>query len=139
MRVCLVLMAFAMTGYGQSYDLVLANGRVMDPESNLDAVRHVGIREGKFSAVSALPLEGKAIVDVKGLVVAPGFIDLHAHGQRPENYRYQARDGVTTALEMEIGVNPVAPWYAEREGKALINYGATSGHVPAYMRALHDT
>ncbi len=123
----------------QSYDIVLQNGRVMDPESGLDGVRSVGIRAGKIAAISGTPLKGNTEVDAKGLVIAPGFIDLHAHGQKPENYRFQARDGVTTALELEIGVSPVAPWYAEREGHALINYGASSGHVGSYMRVLRDT
>src|SRR5688500_16438625 len=85
-----------------NFDMVLANGRVMDPESNLAAVRYVGIRGGKIAAISTRPLRGRTVVDVKGLVVAPGFIDLHAHGQNDENNRYQARDGVTTALEMEV-------------------------------------
>src|SRR6202790_554264 len=123
----------------QQYDIVLANGRVMDPESNLDAVRYVGIREGKIAAVSESPLQGRAVVDVRGLVVTAGFIDLHSHGQTAENYGYKARDGVTTALEMEVGVNPVAVWYAAREGRALINFGATSGHIPARMAVMHDT
>src|SRR6266851_2351485 len=123
----------------QQYDLVLANGRVLDPESGLDAVRNIGIRGSQIAAVSVSPLQGKTVVDVKGLVVAPGFIDLHSHGQTPENYRYKARDGVTTALEMEVGVSPVASWYAEREGKALVNYGATAGHIPAALRVLRDT
>jgi dihydroorotase len=79
------------------------------------------------------------VIDATGLVVAPGFIDLHSHGQTPENYRFKARDGVTTALEMEVGVSPVAPWYAAREGKALINFGATSGHIPARMAVMHDS
>src|SRR6266581_2584951 len=82
----------------QPYDVVLANGRVIDPESNLDAVRHVGIRGGRIAAVSSSPLEGRTVVDVKGLVVTAGFIDLHSHGQTPENYAFKARDGVTTAL-----------------------------------------
>jgi len=123
----------------QPYDIVLANGRVMDPETNLDAIRHVGIRAGRIAAVSASPLEGRTVVDVKGLVVTAGFIDLHSHGQTPENYRFKARDGVTTALELEVGVNPVAEWYAAREGHALINFGATSGHIPARMAIMHDT
>ena len=121
------------------FDLVLANGRVMDPESNLDAVRYVGIREGKIAAISTRPLSGRTVIDVKGLVIAPGFIDLHSHGQDDENYRYKARDGVTTALEMEVGVSPVAAWYAGREGKALINFGATVGHIPAKMAVMKDT
>jgi len=112
---------------------------VIDPESGLDAIRHVGIRGLAIAAVSASPLQGKTVVDAKGLVVAPGFIDLHSHGQTPENYLLKARDGVTTALEMEVGISPVASWYAAREGKALVNYGATVGHIPAVMRVLRDT
>ncbi len=123
----------------QQYDTVLANGRVIDPASNLDAVRFIGIRGDKIAAVSVTPLQGRTVVDVKGLVVAPGFIDLHSHGQTPENYAFKARDGVTTALEMEVGVNPVASWYAAREGRSLVNFGATSGHIPARMAVLHDT
>src|ERR1700694_4233424 len=94
----------------QTYDLVVAGGRVLDPASNLDAVRHIGIRAGKIAAISATPPQGRETLDAAGLTVAPGFIDLHSHGQTPENYRFKARDGVTTALEMEIGVNPVAAW-----------------------------
>ncbi len=124
---------------GQDFDLVIANGRVMDPATNLDAVRHVGVRAGKIAAVSASPLRGRTTIDAQSLVVAPGFIDLHSHGQTPENYRFKARDGVTTALEMEVGVSPVSGWYREREGKALINFGATSGELPARMAVLHDT
>ncbi len=122
-----------------AFDIVLANGRVMDPESNTDAVRNIGIRNGKIAAVSSRPLRGRTEIDAKGLVVAPGFIDLHAHGMDDENHRYQARDGVTTALEMEVGASPVAAWYAAREGKALINFGATVGHIPAKMAVMKDT
>ena len=120
------------------YDLVVANGRVIDPESKLDAVRHLGIRGGKIVAVSAAPLSGKATIDARGLVVAPGFIDLHVHGQDDENYRIYAQDGVTTALELELGVGDVPKFYADRSGKALINYGASIGHIKARMAVLHD-
>jgi N-acyl-D-aspartate/D-glutamate deacylase len=138
MRIFLGLMAVSALS-AQQFDLVLANGRVMDPATGVDAVRHVGIRQGRIAAVSTSPLQGKTVLDVKGLVVAPGFIDLHSHGQTPENYRFKARDGVTTALELEVGVSPVPSWYAEREGRALINYGASVGHIPARMAVLHDS
>lgn len=121
------------------FDIVLANGRVMDPESGLDAIRHIGIRGNKIAAISTKPLKGKTVIDAKGMVVTAGFIDLHSHGQDDENYRYKARDGVTTALEMEVGASPIAAWYAEREGKSLINFGATVGHVPAKMIVMKDT
>ena len=132
-------MLWAGLASAQQYDIVLANGRVLDPATNLDAVRYVGIQAGKIAAVSETPLSGRTVVDAKGLVVAPGFIDLHSHGQTPENYRYKARDGVTTALELEVGVSPVREWYAAREGKALVNFGATSGHIPARMAVMHDS
>lgn len=124
---------------GEQYDLVLVGGRVLDPETALDAQRNVGIRDGRIAAVTVEPLAARETLAVSGLVVAPGFIDLHAHGQDSESYRYYAHDGVTTALELEIGTYPVAPWYAERDGRALINYGVSAGHVGA-RRALiaHD-
>ena len=120
------------------YDLVIANGHVMDPESGLDAVRNVGITEGKIRAIAVEPLKGKTVLDAKGLVVAPGFIDLHEHAQEPRNYQFQAHDGVTTALELEVGTDDVDAWYAKREGKALINFGVSAGHIPVRMKVMHD-
>ncbi len=139
MKLTMALFTLVAPLLAQTYDIVLANGRVMDPESNLNAVRYVGIRGGRIAAVSASPLEGRTVVDVKGQVITAGFIDLHSHGQTPENYAFKARDGVTTALEMEAGVSPVTQWYAAREGRSLINFGATSGHIPARMAVFHDS
>jgi N-acyl-D-aspartate/D-glutamate deacylase len=135
----LLLLAVAWVACAQPYDIVINRGRVIDPESGLDAIRYVGIRGAVIAAVSRTPLKGKREVDASGNVVAPGFIDLHQHGQDDENYRLKARDGCTTALELEIGVCPVAPWYAAREGKALVNFGASVGHVGARMIVMHDT
>ena len=120
------------------YDLVLAGGRVMDPASGLDAVRHVGIRGSQIAAVSATPLTGKTIIDVSGLVVAPGFIDPHSHAQSLEGNQFQARDGVTTALELESGAMPMGDWYRSREGQALQNYGATVGHISSRIAVMHE-
>ncbi len=120
------------------YDLVVLNGRVMDPESELDAVRNVGVRDGAIAALTPDAAEGRDTLDATGLVVAPGFIDLHAHGQDSVSQRLQALDGVTTALEMEVGVHPVAPWYASREGRSLIHYGATVSHPNARAKLLLD-
>ena len=140
--VLLSLVALAphgLTTQTEPFDLVLAGGRVLDPETALDATRNVGIREGRIAAVTVEPLVARETLDVHGLVVAPGFIDLHAHGQDSESYRYYAHDGVTTALELELGTYPVVPWYAARERRSLINYGVSVGHVGA-RRALitHD-
>ena len=112
-------------------DLLITGGRVMDPESGLDAVGNVAIRDGVIVAVSDGTPPARETLDASGLVVAPGFIDLHAHGQDAASRRYQARDGVTTALELEIGVFPVDAWYAAHEGRALINFGASVSHQGA--------
>ena len=122
----------------ETYDLVIANGRVMDPESGLDGVRNVGIRDGEIAAIASSPLEGKQTIDAKGLVVAPGFIDLHEHGQEPKNYQFQAHDGVSTSLELEAGTADVDQWYAQREGKSLINFGVSAGHIPVRMKVMKD-
>ncbi len=123
---------------GPDYDMVIANGRVMDPESGLDEVRNVGISGGEVRALEPGPLSGRETVDATGLVVAPGFIDLHSHGQDRENYLVQASDGVTTALELEVGTLDVDAWYGAREGSAAINFGASVGHIPARMKVLAD-
>ena len=95
------------------FDLVVTGGRVVDPASGLDAVRHLGVRDGRIAAISETPLEGAATIEATGLVVVPGFIDLHAHGQDDENYRLFAQMGVTTVLELEVGTGDVDAWYAE--------------------------
>ncbi len=121
------------------YDVALLNGRVMDPESGLDAIRNVGVYGGKIAVITPEAIRGRSTIDARGLVVAPGFIDLHSHGQDEENYRYKAMDGVTSALELEVGVGDVDGWYAAREGKALINFGASAGHIPARIALFHDS
>src|SRR5687768_6831747 len=110
----------------------------MDPASGLDAVRHVGIRAGRIAAVSTSPLTGRRVIDATNLVVAPGFIDLHEHGQQEESYRMMVRDGVTSAFELEVGTGDVAAWYAVREGGQIVNYGVSVGHIPARMKVLGD-
>lgn len=120
-------------------DVVITGGRVIDPASGLDAVRTVGIRDGRVVSIThglRVP-RARDTVNARGLVVAPGFIDLHAHGQDSLNHAFQAHDGVTTALELEIGTYPIAPWYAAREGNSLINFGCSVGHIGA-RRAMLD-
>ncbi len=119
--------ALAQDRSGATYDLVIVNGRVIDPQNGLDAVRNVGVRGNRIAAIATGPLKGTTTIDAKGLVVAPGFIDLHAHGQQMAAARMQAFDGVTTALELESGVLPVAAAYDQmaREGRP-INYGVSA-------------
>src|SRR5271155_4062680 len=115
----------------QQYELVLEGGRVMDPETGLDAVRNVGIRDGKIVRISSEVLSGRRVIHAGGLVVAPGFIDLHQHGQEMESQRVKALDGGTTALELEIGAPDVAQFRKAKEGQSLIHYGPPASHVAA--------
>src|SRR5580704_13422700 len=120
-----------LLAFSQTYDLVIDGGRVVDPETGLDAVRNVGITQGKIVRVSADTLDGKRVISARGLVVVPGFIDLHQHDQDLESQRVKAMDGVTTALEMEIGKPDVAAFLESKQGRSLINYGTAASHVAA--------
>ncbi|SVC61271.1 uncharacterized protein METZ01_LOCUS314125, partial [marine metagenome] len=95
-------------------DLVISGSRIMDPESGLDAVMNLGIKEGRIEVITDQDLSGKNFIDGSGLVLAPGFIDLHEHAQSDEGYRLMVRDGVTTALELEVGTRDVSGWYDQR-------------------------
>src|SRR5438046_4467353 len=117
--------------FAQQCDLVLEGGRVMDPETGLDAKRNVGIRDGKIVRISSEELSGRRVIHAAGLVVAPGFIDLHQHGQDIESQRVKALDGVTTALELEIGKPDVAAFLKSKDGHSLINYGTAASHAAA--------
>lgn len=126
--------SFFLTAQTAVFDIVLSQGRVIDPETGLDGVRNVGIRGDRIVEISSTPLRGKKVLDVSGLVVAPGFIDLHVHGMTPKAHEYQARDGVTTALELESGMLFLKDWLPTKAGKSLVNYGASIPH--AQLRAL---
>ena len=134
----LVLGVVASACGAGDYDIVIQGGRVIDPESGLDAVKNVGVRNGRIEAVTEDPLDGARTIDASGLVVAPGFIDLHEHGQTEEAYALMVADGVTSAFELEVGTGDVAAWYAEREGGQIVNYGVSIGHIPVRMIVMDD-
>lgn len=135
----LLLAGFPAPTSAQTYDVVIANGRVIDPESGLDAVRHVGIRNDRIAALSETPLTGVTTIDARGLIVAPGFIDLHRHGHGPNSDRYVVRDGITSALELEVGTADVEAWYRGWAAGRLVNYGVAAGHIPTRMRVMGDS
>jgi dihydroorotase len=110
------------------FDIVIAGGRVLDPETGLDAVRNIGIRHGTIHAVTDRAITGRTVLDARGLAVTPGFIDVLAHGMDLENNRYQAHDGVTTVLALEGETADIDGWYAAHRGKMILNYGASVGH-----------
>src|SRR5580700_8292895 len=127
---CLLLFSTSFVA-AQQYELVVEGGRVIDPETGLDGVRNVGIRDGKIVRISSEALSGRRVVHAEGLVVSPGFIDLHQHGQDMASQRVKALDGVTTALELEIGAPDVAQFLKSKEGHSLIHYGTSASHVAA--------
>jgi N-acyl-D-aspartate/D-glutamate deacylase len=133
------LLLLLQLGTSPVYDRVILGGRVMDPASNLDGVRNIGLLGGRIAAITTEPIRGRDTIDARGLVVSPGFIDLHAHGQTAETYRFYALDGVTTALELELGTSDVAAWYREREAGERINYGVSIGHIKVRMAVMHDS
>lgn len=134
----LLLVAGISQPMAQPYDLVIANGRVMDPETSLDAVRHIGIIDGTIRAVGEAPLEGHEIVDATGLVVAPGFIDTNIANPSREVNQVRVFDGVTTALWMESAPSDVSSWYVKQR-EAVINYGTAVGYWQARLAVMGDS
>ncbi|WP_271711550.1 amidohydrolase family protein [Marinigracilibium pacificum] len=115
------------------FDVVILNGRVIDPETNFDGVRNVGIKDGIIGLITEKDIKGKETMDATGHVVAPGFIDQHWHWPRPVGYKLGLRDGVTTAMDLEFGCyGPnVGKWYDMHKGRSQMNYGTGSSHEAA--------
>ena len=111
------------------YELVIAGGRVIDPETGFDQTANVAISNGKIAAISKLPLAGIETIDASGLIVSPGFIDIHSHALSKLGHQLQAMDGVTTAMELEAGVYPIDALSQILGGKSVINYGVSVGHL----------
>lgn len=142
-RALVVFLAFAGSAFlaaqPASFDLVIRGGRVIDPETGLDAIRNIGIAGGRIATVSAEPLSAPSAIDAAGLVVSPGFIDLHTHVNDAATYRLAAQQGVTTALDLEIGAPDVTAFYAARRGRAAINFGTAASHPWSRVRAFGAT
>ena len=124
------------SAWSAPFDLVIRGGRVLDPETGLDQVMNVAVADGHIARVSTEPLTGARTIDAHGLVVAPGFIDLHQHGQDEASGVLKAYDGVTSALEMEIGSPDVKAFLTRKTGHSLINFGTSASHSAARAAAL---
>ncbi len=129
---------FLATGaLAQSFDLVISNGRVMDPETGFDQIANVGINNGFITEISTEALEGTRVIDATGHVVAPGFVDYHSHGQEPYAFRLYARDGVTTAMDLELGAYGIDDFYDYWDKEtAILNYGTSASHAFARIAVL---
>jgi N-acyl-D-glutamate deacylase len=126
----LMSVMFAVPALAQDYDLVITNGRVMDPETLFDGVANVGIKDGRIAEISKKPLKGAKTIDATGHIVAPGFIDTHFHWQTPIGYRIGLRDGLTSSMDFEAGCagSYIAAWYEARAGVTQANYGCAVSH-----------
>ncbi|MCA0943833.1 amidohydrolase family protein [Salipiger pacificus] len=104
--------------------ILITGGCLIDPANAVEGEADVLIEDGRIVAVGSNIGTADETIDATGLIVAPGFIDLHAHGQSIPADRMQAFDGVTTTLDLEAGVSDVSPWYDHwgRTGRVL-NYG----------------
>ncbi len=123
----LILFASAVHAW-PLYDTVINHGRVIDPATELDAIRHIGIKNDRIVSISATPLIGEREIDATNLIVAPGFIDYHWHCPSQTCYEIGLKDGLTSAMDLEFGTfGPrIADWYEARDNKARINFGTSS-------------
>ena len=111
--IAIALVFYFLPVQGQDIDLLIKNGRVIDPRNNVDTKLDIAIAAGKILEVSAdIPQErAKKTIDAKGLFVSPGFIDLHTHvfvGSKPgfadginsiSPDDFACRSGVTTVVD----------------------------------------
>jgi imidazolonepropionase-like amidohydrolase len=117
---------------------LLRGGHVCDPGTGLDGPADLLISDGVITAVESGPPPGDAtVVDVSGLIVGPGFVDLHSHAHSLAGLRLQAMDGVTTALDLEAGLMPIDRAYAEtaKAGRP-VNYGFSASWAAARAQVL---
>jgi N-acyl-D-aspartate/D-glutamate deacylase len=113
----------------ESFDLVIRNGRVMDPESGRDEIANIGIRGETVATITNKPIRGRQEIDATGLIVAPGFIDILSSTKADrETHIQKLSDGITTTFGMHGGPLNAAS-YDERMKAVgpLINYGQAVG------------
>ncbi|MCP4902035.1 MAG: aminoacylase [bacterium] len=132
-----ILLAGIVPAGAQDYDIVIMGGRVMDPERMFDAVRNVGVRDGRIAVITEAAITGRETVDATGLVVAPGFIDTHVHSSNKFNIKMVMMDGVTSAMDFEAGALNVGQWYDREAGRWPTNFGTCTSHEMARMK-VHD-
>ena len=121
----------------RDWDLVLRGGRVIDPESGLDAVRDIAVAAARIAAIGAALPPALVDLDVAGQVLTSGFIDLHSHVSDLGGLRLQGMDGVTTALELEAGVTPVAEAYRRAAAQRRRGVRPGNAHRPGQLPGQH--
>ena len=128
---------FSLNG-SNYYDTVIVNGRVIDPEKKINTILNVGVHRGLIQTMTTNAINGKKVIDASGLIVAPGFINLHVHTMDNETFKLLAQDGVSSALELEGGHYNIDEFYQTRANKSYLNYGTSVGHMPTRMHLYED-
>lgn len=120
--------SFDSAAPSDTFDIVIMDGRIMDPECNFDGVRNVGIKGNRIAVITKGGIVGYKTIDAAGLVVAPGFINTHSHSFAPFEQKLMAHDGTTTLLDIEVGVSNTRIFYNKYNGNSLLNYGVGISH-----------
>lgn len=134
--VCMVTLALLPATRGQEYDLVIRGARIVDGTGLPAYSGAIAVHDGRIAAVGFLPIgaTAKAEIDAAGLVVAPGFIDVHTHSEDicelpvAENL---LRMGVTTLVTGNCGSSrpDVGEFFAEiTRTRVAVNVGTLIGH-----------
>lgn len=148
MRIVLTLGLFFVWGCvaGQSFDLIIKNGRIIDGTGNSWYYGDVGVTGGKIAFIGRIDqAQGTRIIDAQGLIVAPGFIDVHAHIEGGELTSPTANnfihDGVTSVVTGNCGgsnLNLEAYFQQLDSIKTSINVASLIGHNTVRRAALGD-
>ncbi len=133
-----VLLAISCTDMATTYDIVINNGRVMDPETNFDAIRNVGVKDGKIAKITKRKIKGKETIDASGHVVAPGFISPHTHAVTQYGQHLMIQDGTTTALDLEYGALDLPKFYDQMKGQSFLNHGVGVSHEAARIAIMDN-
>lgn len=107
------------------YDLAILGGRVIDPETGLDAAGlNVGVNGKTIAVITRDPIRGREEINARSLIVSPGFIDILSYDLNPYGVWYKLADGVTTNLAMHGAAVNMDAWYrAMAAQEPPIHYG----------------
>jgi len=117
----------------KTYEIVIANGRVINPETKLDREGlNVAVQDGKIALVTDRKLKGERVIDATGLVVAPGFIDNLSYDPNPIGVWNKIADGVTSNIAMHGGTASPEKWYPYYErNRTPVHFGASFFYTQA--------
>src|SRR5258706_10066982 len=123
----------AVAAAEEAYDVIIRHGRIVDGSGNPAFFSDLGIRKGHIATIGRIVESAAKEIDATGLIVAPGFIDVHTHADeiaempRAENF---ARMGVTTVVVGNCGgstLNVDNFFLAIEKNNAAINVGTVLG------------